>query len=78
MAFELDGWARGSNAQTKAPSWHTYKSDTDLQAAIITIGYFNDRANGLNLEDIIYLRGTDLGGWFRVDALTPDVDVKPI
>lgn len=55
MSFSKDGWANiGAAKRGSAPSLYTYATD-DTIADVNTAGYFNDLADTLEVNDIIFV-----------------------
>jgi hypothetical protein len=55
MAFDKDGWANiGAAKRGNAPALYTY-STADAIADVNTAGYFNDLADSLEVNDLIFV-----------------------
>jgi len=72
LALSSSGFSR------KAPQIITYRSTTDLIATIITSAYFNDFINELDVNDLMWLVGTDASGLYKVTSVTTNVTVAAI
>lgn len=75
MAFILSNWNSVSRSTTAPkPVWLTYQSTTDTLATIAASGYFNDIADNIDANDIIYVVGSDATGLYRftsANGVTP-------
>lgn len=61
MAFALANFLPNSAmANSDAPRHYTYKT-ADTKATVVTSGYFNSRANELNVGDLIWVVGVTGG-----------------
>lgn len=75
MAFVLNNWGRGSSTVSDTTTEYRYKSSTDTLATIATAAYFNGVKEALNIDDTIYIVGSDGAALYSVSAVSPDVTI---
>lgn len=79
MAFDLQGLNRtSSGANSDSVIFWAYASSTDTAATIVASGYFNSIATGLNVNEIIYVQGSDAAGFYKITAVSPNVTVTAV
>lgn len=66
MAFDKSHLAAMVNADGQ--TWWQYKFTADTKATIDTTGYFNDVANMLKVNDLMFVIASDGWGFFVVNA----------
>ena len=80
MTFNVNQISKVStgDAHISIPQDFNYKLSTDTVATIKASAYFNDYVEYLEIDDTIYLVGSDGSDLVKVTAVTPDVTVTSI
>lgn len=77
MAYDRNLLQRIGSQNRGAPSIFTFRDDATAMAAIDGSGYFDDAADILLVDDLIYGVGSDGRGVFVVLTNTRDLDASP-
>lgn len=74
MAFNIKNFTRAtSSGNSDAPAIFTYKSSTDTRGTIAAAGYFNEVREQFELQDTIFVEGSNGRAQFYINNLTPNV-----
>ncbi len=77
MAYDRDLLQRIGPQNRNSPSFFTFRDDGSTLAVIDGSGFFDDAADILLVDDLIYAAGSDGRGVFVVDTNTRDLDASP-
>jgi len=79
MSYDNDYWgAWSASGNTKAGNAYLYASSTDALATITASAYFNDQILLLEVNDVIYIQGSDGVALATVTSVTTNVTVEVI
>lgn len=77
MTFDKDDLARISTSGNEIPpTWRSFVSTTDALATVIASGYFNEKINDWEVDDVIHIQATDGYGLYKVNSVTTNVTVE--